>query len=111
MYSPCSVSAACEVEGKIGELVHTHAILLTRVSFKNMPNELMGTPSSRGAYFDIQALTDFVMIEEVASLLVDPNKPCSCCFEETLLNSFDLLLFRQREQGRIKRAAHDRSNP
>src|SRR5258708_30914002 len=111
MYSPCSVSAACEVEGKISELVHTHAILLTRVRFKNMPNEHMETPSSRGAYFDIQALTDFVMIEEVASLLVDPNKPCSRCFEETLLNSFDLFLFHCGEQRKIKRTSYDRGNP
>jgi hypothetical protein len=81
------------------------------VSFKNVPNAFMKTPASRGTHFGVKTLTDFVVAEEKASLLVGSNEPCSCCFEETLLNSFDLLFFRQGEQRRVKGSSYDSSNP
>ncbi len=98
LYSPHLVTTVYEVEGKIGELVHAHGVHLLIVRFKQVPNELMKMPTSRGTHLGVKALTDFVVAEEKASLLVSSNEPCSCCFEETLLNSFDLLLFRQGEQ-------------
>jgi len=99
------------VEGKIGELVHALGMLTSILSFKRVPNALMKTPAARGTHLRVKTLTDFVVAKEKASLLVGSNEPYTCCFEETLLNSFDLLLFHQGEQRRIKGASYDCGNP
>src|SRR5437868_10518227 len=80
VYPSRPVTTACEVEGKIGELVHAHGMLMAIVSFKCMANEFMKTTTARGAHLGVEALTNFVVGEEKASLLISSNEPCSCCF-------------------------------
>src|SRR5881275_2713469 len=75
MDSSLLVTAACEVEGQIGELGCAQGLLLPIARFQELPDDPMQASTPGGADFGIQALTDFVVVEEEASCLLGPYEP------------------------------------
>src|SRR5258708_40225801 len=78
---PCRpISASRKVEGQLGELVHTHGGLVLILNFKYMADEFMNPAAARGAHLRVEALADFVVVEEESPLWTGSNEPCSRCF-------------------------------